>query len=67
MTGEGPRICIGFRYAIMAVKISIVKLLTSFEFDKSRRTLIPMKYSPKSFVMSPENEELFLKVKKLES
>lgn len=49
----------------MTIKIALVKLLTSFEFEKGSRTLDPMKISVKSFVLSPNNEELFLKVKKL--
>lgn len=64
-TGEGPRICIGLRFALMVTKIALVKLLTEFEFDKSPKTSIPLKYSIKAFVLSPENEELFLTVKKI--
>ncbi|CRL05219.1 CLUMA_CG018250, isoform A [Clunio marinus] len=59
--GEGPRICIGVRFALMVTKIALVKLMTEFEFDKSFRTPIPMKFSVKSLVLSPENEDLFLK------
>lgn len=64
-TGEGPRICIGLRFALISIKIALVKLLSQFEFDKSQKTLIPMKYSNKCLVLSPDNEELYLKVKRI--
>lgn len=48
----------------MVTKVALVKLLTEFTFDKSPKTLIPMKYSIKSLVLAPDNEEMFLKVKK---
>lgn len=47
----------------MTTKIALVKLLTEFNFDRSAKTLIPMKYSAKSLVLSPDNEELFLSVR----
>lgn len=65
--GEGPRICIGIRFALMVTKIALVKLLTKFEFEKCQKTLVPMKYSVKSFVLAPENEEIFLNVKAIHS
>jgi cytochrome P450 len=30
---EGPRICLGWRYATTLLKILLVRLLTHFEFD----------------------------------
>lgn len=62
--GEGPRICIGLRFALMTTKLALVKLLREFEFGKCDKTLIPMKYSVKSLVLSPDNEELFLRCKR---
>lgn len=62
--GEGPRICIGLRFALMAVKIAIIKLLMKYNFDQSSKPLIPMKYSVKSLILSPDNDELFLKVER---
>lgn len=63
--GEGPRICIGVRFALMVTKLALAKLLTEFKFDKSHKTLDPMKYSVKSFILSPDKEEIFLKVDKI--
>lgn len=62
VTGEGPRICIGLRFALMTTKLALIKLLKEFEFDKFEKTLIPMKYSVKSLVLAPHNDELFLRV-----
>jgi hypothetical protein len=52
---------------MMVTKIALVKLIEEFEFGKSLKTLIPMKYSVKSLVLSPDNEELFLNVKPIRS
>lgn len=49
---------------MMVTKIALIKLLTEFEFDKNDKTIIPMKFSVKSFFLAPENEELFLNIKK---
>lgn len=48
----------------MQTKIALVKLVRDFTFEKSHRTLDPMKYSVKNFVLAPANDELFLKVTK---
>lgn len=66
VSGEGPRICIGLRFALMTSKLALIKLLKEFEFDIFEKTLFPMKYSVKSLVLAPHNDELFLRVQKRE-
>lgn len=53
--GDGPRNCIGLRFGILQAKIGLVKLLQHFEFSTCSRTPIPIKYSAKKLVLSPDN------------
>lgn len=52
--GEGPRICIGLRFAIIEIKIALVKILTNFEFRLDHgKTSVPLKISPNKTILSP--------------
>lgn len=48
----------------MTTKLALIKLMREFEFEKSEKTLIPMKFSVKSVILSPDNDQLFLRVRK---
>lgn len=63
--GDGPRNCIGLRFGMVQARIGLVKLLHNFEFSICARTQIPVKYSPKKLVLSPENG-IWLKVTQLD-
>lgn len=62
--GNGPRNCIGMRFAMLQTRIAIVKLLQNFEFSICSRTQIPLKFSSKSLFLSPEDGN-WLKIKKI--
>lgn len=62
--GEGPRNCVGVRFGYLEAKVGLVKLLQNFEFSTCTRSEIPIKYSPKKLVLSPENG-VWLKVTKI--
>lgn len=62
ISGEGPRICLGLRFALMTTKLALIKLLREFEFDKCEKTLIPMKFSIHTLILAPNNDEMFLRV-----
>lgn len=47
--GIGRRLCIGTRYALMETKIVFFYLLNHFELVPNAKTLIPLKFSTKSF------------------
>lgn len=47
--GEGPRICLGERFAMMNVKISLINILSQFAVEPTSATPVPIKFSTKSF------------------
>ncbi|KRT83649.1 cytochrome P450, partial [Oryctes borbonicus] len=40
--GEGPRICIGLRFAMMQMKMCLAVLMKDFEFSVNSRTKVPL-------------------------
>eukprot|EP00102_Acyrthosiphon_pisum_P022967 XP_016660177.1 PREDICTED: probable cytochrome P450 6a13 [Acyrthosiphon pisum] len=53
--GDGPRICIGKRFAEMEMKLAFVEILTKFEVFPCEKTEIPLKYSNKVFTLMPKH------------
>ncbi|KAK6635098.1 hypothetical protein RUM44_000347 [Polyplax serrata] len=51
--GEGPRICIGSRFALLQVKVAIVSILSHFNVAVCSHTPIPLVYNNKSFFLTP--------------
>ncbi|CAO2630644.1 Cytochrome P450 3A31 [Lemmus lemmus] len=45
--GNGPRNCIGMRFALMSMKLALTKVLQNFSFQPCKETQIPMKLSQK--------------------
>lgn len=62
--GEGPRICIGIRFAMMQMRIGLAILLTNFKLTTCTRTTSPIVFSKKSMVLVPEGG-IHLKIDKL--
>ena len=40
--GDGPRNCIRMRFALMEIKIALVKILMKFKFERSPETQVPL-------------------------
>lgn len=62
--GEGPRICIGLRFGMIETKVGLATLLSKFKFHKSNRTKLPLAFSMKNIVLSPEGG-LYMRVEKI--
>ncbi|KAK0087676.1 hypothetical protein PV325_000414 [Microctonus aethiopoides] len=52
--GNGPRMCIGYRFAIMETKVLIYYLLLKCIFKPSKKMILPMKFSTSSFPILPK-------------
>ncbi|XP_077300187.1 cytochrome P450 6a2-like [Arctopsyche grandis] len=59
--GEGPRICIGNRFGMMQSRLGIVKTLSKFEVSLPKVSTETLKFEPKSFFLTPTQND-FLKV-----
>ncbi|XP_077879135.1 cytochrome P450 3A4-like [Ictidomys tridecemlineatus] len=58
--GNGPRNCIGMRFALMNMKLALIRLLQNFSFHNCKETQIPLKLSKTPF-LQPE-KPIVLKV-----
>ncbi|XP_024215216.1 probable cytochrome P450 6a14 [Halyomorpha halys] len=51
--GDGPRICIGLRFAKMEIKIAITKLIMKYKLRINSKTITPLQYSAKTIFLVP--------------
>uniref|UniRef100_A0A8C8YY62 unspecific monooxygenase n=1 Tax=Prolemur simus TaxID=1328070 RepID=A0A8C8YY62_PROSS len=58
--GTGPRNCIGMRFALLNMKLALVKILQNFSFKPCKETQVPVKLSPTG-LLQPE-KPIVLKV-----
>ncbi|XP_054742883.1 probable cytochrome P450 6a14 [Anastrepha obliqua] len=62
--GDGPRNCIGLRFARMQVRVGLITLLKSYRFSLSEKTPTQIEFAKFSLVRVPE-AGILLKVEKL--
>ncbi|XP_071443296.1 uncharacterized protein [Hetaerina americana] len=61
--GDGPRVCIGERFAQMQIRLGLASVISKFEFEVCReKTDIPMRFKKRAFVLTAERG-IWLKVK----
>uniref|UniRef100_A0A8D8IIE1 Probable cytochrome P450 6a14 n=1 Tax=Culex pipiens TaxID=7175 RepID=A0A8D8IIE1_CULPI len=63
--GEGPRVCIGMRFALMQTRVGLATLLQNFRFRISSRTPIPPKIVPSSGLFVPQ-DNFWLSIERIE-
>nr|XP_025875413.1 cytochrome P450 3A12-like [Vulpes vulpes] len=52
--GTGPRNCLGMRFAIMNMKLALIKVLQNFSFKPCKETQIPLKLSSQGLIQPEE-------------
>ncbi|XP_014471362.1 PREDICTED: probable cytochrome P450 6a20 isoform X2 [Dinoponera quadriceps] len=52
--GDGPRNCIGFRFADYQIKVGLVKILQNYNIEICEKTQIPYINDPKAFLLTPK-------------
>lgn len=62
--GDGPRSCIGLRFAKMQIIVGLSLLLSKYKFSPCEDTPVTMKYDKENFMQTPE-KDVFLKVIKI--
>ncbi|XP_025603007.2 probable cytochrome P450 6a13 [Athalia rosae] len=63
--GDGPRNCIGARFAVYQTKLGLIKILANFKVDVCEKTQIPYVPSPKGILLDT-TEGIHLKFIKLD-
>ncbi|XP_058834358.1 probable cytochrome P450 308a1 [Topomyia yanbarensis] len=53
--GEGPRICLGMKFALSQVKIGIVTLLAKYRVELSDKQQLPLEFERTSFMLTPKS------------
>lgn len=53
--GDGPRVCIAVRFAMMEMKLTLANLLQRYEFTVSDKTVEPLQISKYKSVLSVDN------------
>ncbi|KAK9499935.1 hypothetical protein O3M35_002870 [Rhynocoris fuscipes] len=51
--GDGPRICIGKRFAEVEIELALIKLLLNYKFKLNPKTKSPLVHDPTSFLLVP--------------
>ncbi|CAK9832945.1 Probable cytochrome P450 6a14 [Anthophora retusa] len=64
--GDGPRNCIGARFAVYQSKVGLVKILRNHKIEVCEKTMIPYVIDPAAFLLAPKGG-IYLKITKVES
>ena len=61
--GQGPRMCVGSRFALLEIKVGLAMLLREFDITSCQRTPAKIEMDPSSATFAPKHP-LWVKVKK---
>ncbi|KAL0124310.1 hypothetical protein PUN28_006273 [Cardiocondyla obscurior] len=59
--GDGPRNCIGARFAVYQTKLGLIKILRNYKIETCEKTVIPYVNDPKAFLLAPKGG-IYLKI-----
>ncbi|XP_050527991.1 uncharacterized protein LOC126898087 [Daktulosphaira vitifoliae] len=62
--GDGPRICLGKRFAEMEIKLALVEILSKYKAEPCEKTDVPLMFLKKSIFLNPKNG-IWLKFKSI--
>ncbi|XP_017757781.1 PREDICTED: cytochrome P450 6A1-like [Eufriesea mexicana] len=62
--GDGPRNCIGARFAVNQTKLGLITILRNCKVEPCEKTMIPYVFNPRAFLLAPK-EGIYLKITKL--
>jgi len=63
--GEGPHACIGNRFGLMQIKLTLLKILSKYEVTPCKETLIPVEIDPRGAMTVPLNGVIHLNFRKI--
>lgn len=52
--GDGPRVCLGTRFALMQSKVGLAMLLKEFKFAVDGKTKLPMSFDKKNIILAAD-------------
>ncbi|KAK1122069.1 hypothetical protein K0M31_009912 [Melipona bicolor] len=64
--GDGPRNCIGARFAVYQTKVGLITILRNYKVVTCEKTMIPYQFDTNAFLLAPKGG-IYLKLKKLNS
>ncbi|KYN40636.1 Cytochrome P450 6k1 [Trachymyrmex septentrionalis] len=62
--GDGPHACIGNRFALLLIKLALIKMLNKYEVTPCEKTMIPMIIDPALSLTGPLNSVIYLNMRK---
>ncbi|GAB1865203.1 Probable cytochrome P450 6a13 [Camponotus japonicus] len=61
--GDGPRICIGMKFAYLLTKVGLVTLMMNYKVELSDKTSIPLQFEPTAFTLISKSG-IWLKIRR---
>ncbi|XP_011878211.1 PREDICTED: cytochrome P450 6a2-like [Vollenhovia emeryi] len=63
--GDGPRNCIGARFAVNQTMVGLIKVLMNYKIEVCEKTQIPLVYTPLSTLLLQSTHGIYVKLTKL--